>query len=350
MLHALKMWTTVLRADRGGAALSDEQRRALEAIERILGDASVRIGQVQDSARARADVPVESLDLGEVIQQVIELSRAQVVERSHLSTAPVAIEPSLPANLPRVRGSGSELRSVFLNLILNARDAMPRGGTIRIDVGLQGESVAVTVSDEGTGIPERDLERIFDPFFTTKGGRGTGLGLSIARNVMRRLGGSISAANRAPGNDGAQFTLTFPIVEASPAAPPAPQAPSLPRAGPRRVLVIDDDPENLEALETVMRFGGHDVSTAGSGPEAIARAERGERYDLVLCDLGMPGMNGWDVVARLRALAPEAAVYIITGWAHEIAAEDPRRATVAGVLAKPLDIDELDRVVTGCCA
>jgi len=122
----------------------------------------------------------------------------------------IKVSTSLP-ELPAVQGDEVELRHVFMNLLLNARDAMPQGGEIQIEGGLEGERVKITIADEGRGIPQESLERVFDPFFTTKGAHGTGLGLSMAHSVMSRLGGEIRAGNRPQG--GAVFILTFPGAE-----------------------------------------------------------------------------------------------------------------------------------------
>jgi len=116
-----------------------------------------------------------------------------------------------------VCGVAADLRYVFINLLLNARDAMPRGGTIRVRGSVAGGKAVVTVEDEGTGIPPEHLHSIFRPFFTTKGNQGTGLGLSMAYGVMARAEGSITAANRPEG--GAVFTLTFPLPQAAPSTP-----------------------------------------------------------------------------------------------------------------------------------
>ncbi|HET9597718.1 MAG TPA: ATP-binding protein [Anaeromyxobacteraceae bacterium] len=345
-LHALKMTLEVVRGGTDGQRLSHRQQRALDAVERIIRDATARVGQIQDAARSRGDAPMGSLELAGIIEDALQLAQAHVVERSYLSRAPIRIDTSIPATLPRVRGLESELRSVFLNLLVNARDAMPGGGTIRITAREGEGSVAVTVSDDGVGIPPEHLGRIFDPFFTTKADSGTGLGLSIARNVMRRLGGNITAENRS-GSKGAAFTLTFPIAQVATAEAPA-RVPSgtTPAASPRRILVVDDDADGGDALTEVLRIRGHEASSVTNGPEAIALFERGGRFDLVLCDLGMPGMNGWDVAERLRALDPSVTAYLVTGWGHEIAPDEPRRRTVAGILAKPLDLDELERAIT----
>ena len=179
------------------------------------------------------------------MRQSVEMARSTLEERSSLLGRSTQVEANLP-DLPPILGEPAELRQIFLNLLLNAQDAMPEGGAIRIGATVGKEAVVVTVEDEGQGIPEEFMGRIFDPFFTTKGERGTGLGLSIAYGAMARLGGSITAANRAGG--GAIFTLRFPI------APPTSRgaAPGLAqKVPPRRVMVIDDDPDNLEAFSAL---------------------------------------------------------------------------------------------------
>ena len=108
-----------------------------------------------------------------------------------------------------------------------------------------------------------------------------------------------------------------------------------------RILIVDDQVDNLEILREVLELEGQEVEVAQSGPEALEHFERGERFDLVLCDVGMPEMNGWQVALEIRGLAPGTPVWMLTGWAHEIDAADPRRQLVGGVLGKPLDLDAL---------
>jgi CheY-like chemotaxis protein len=202
--------------------------------------------------------------------------------------------------------------------------------------------VALRVEDDGEGMSEELLARVFDPFFTTKGTQGTGLGLSIAYSVMRRLGGSISAANRPEG--GAVFTLTFPVAApVERAEPPRPAPAAAPRD--RHVMVVDDDDDNLEATRWVLEGLGQRVSAARSGAEALALLAEGGPVDLVLCDIGMPGLDGWEVAERIQQIRPGTRTFLISGWASEIAPDDPRLRSVRGVLPKPLDLDRLERLL-----
>ena len=201
----------------------------------------------------------------------------------------------------------------------------------------QDKRVVLKVLDDGNGIPAKDLTKIFDPFFTTKGKRGTGLGLSMARGVLARLGGEITAENRPEG--GACFTLSFPVAS-RPSRPPPPRPPSAPALG-FHILVIDDDAESLQATRMAMESEGQRVDISQNGRDAIERIRLGARYDLVLCDLGMPDMNGWHVAREIQGVAPGTAVFMVTGWAQRIAPNDPRRRWVKGVLEKPATLDRL---------
>jgi CheY-like chemotaxis protein/anti-sigma regulatory factor (Ser/Thr protein kinase) len=307
---------------------------------RIVLDGAAMVGRLQDFARRRHDQPLGAVDLARVVAEAIDMARTELEQKTALGAAGVTVRDEVGA-LPAVRGDASELRHVLVNLLLNARDAMPRGGEVTVAGALEGDRVLITVSDRGSGIPREHLERIFDPFFTTKGGRGTGLGLSLAYGAMQRLGGSIRAANRDGG--GAVFTLCFQRAEEMPEPVPEP-APAVVRHG-ARVLLIDDDHDNLEAMRLVLEAHGCAVDVADNGAAAVERVRAGERYDVVLCDVGMPNMSGWQVAERMRAAAPEMPFYLLTGWAKEIPDEDPRRATVSGVLGKPVAVGELERLL-----
>ncbi|WP_164008897.1 sensor histidine kinase [Pyxidicoccus trucidator] len=204
----------------------------MDALVRIVTDASTRISRLQSFARQQPEGSTELVRLDTLVHDALDIARGDIDHRATREGVRVHVEVDL-APLPPVRGSATDLRFVFINLLLNARDAMPRGGTIRVRGRHEGGHVIITVEDEGTGIPPEHLGDIFRPFFSTKGDKGTGLGLSMAYGVVSRAGGTLIAANRRQG--GALFTLSFPTVE--PAAPVTPGAARKPRqraAAPRR--------------------------------------------------------------------------------------------------------------------
>jgi signal transduction histidine kinase len=204
-LNAMKLRLELLHR----AEATPSQYTHLDALSRIVADATTRVQRLQDFSRQRAEPSNEQARLEEVIAEAVEISRSDIEHRAARAGISVRLAVELP-RLPAVNASATDLRYVFINLLLNARDAMPRGGTIRVRGAVEEGKAVITVEDEGTGIAEEHLRSIFRPFFTTKGKHGTGLGLSMAYGVMARAGGSISAANRPEG--GARFTLTFPLA------------------------------------------------------------------------------------------------------------------------------------------
>src|SRR5437588_444798 len=299
-------------------------------LERL--DGREAIAGVHDVTRKRRDRPSDALDLAAVLTGAIEMARTES------EIADVRIEADVPP-LPLVRGSAAELAHVFGSLLLHAREQMPGGGPVQVKARVDRGRVLVTIRDAGEGMNEEDLARLFDPFSGVAGE--TALGLSVAWGVMSRLGGSLQAQSH-PG-EGTAFTPTFPL-----AAPPRRQPAPAPRGERRtwRILIVDDEQDNLEVLREVLEMEDQRVESVRSGPDAIGLFERGERFDLVLCDVGMPQMSGWQVAREIQRIAPGTQIWMLTGWANEIGEGDPRLRYVHGVLAKPLDLDQLRSLLT----
>jgi PAS domain S-box-containing protein len=332
-LNALLLRVELLCDD---TVLISRHHDALQLISRIVRDAASTIGRIQDFARRGHEQQVEHVDLSAIIAQSVEIAKSTLEERNFLQGRSIRVEAKVP-RLPLIVGDAAELRQTFLNLLLNAQDAMPAGGAIRITGSVREGDIAVNVEDQGCGIPKENISRIFDPFFSTKGTRGTGLGLSIAAAAMARIGGSISAANRPEG--GAVFTLTFPIARAKPAGSKPDYAPKIER---RRVMVIDDDLDNLQALSALLERKGHTVIRARSSAEAL---ESDSKVDIIFCDLGMPQIDGWEIARRLKSREDAPVFYLLTGWMAEIRADDPRLELVDSVVSKPVDPGILDQLL-----
>jgi len=244
--------------------------------------------------------------------------------------------------VPVVMGRPAELNEVFTNLVLNAIDAMPRGGTLRIRTRLGDHRHAViTVADTGMGMTEEVRKRVFDPFFTTKGEEGTGLGLSVSHSIVERHGGDLRVDSR-PG-EGTTFTITLPIGM----GPTGESTTGSETRGERkgRILLVDNDPQVLSILGEMLKDAGHHVLPVPSGSEAL-RVFVPNGFDLVMTNVGMPEMSGWDVAERLRASDPNVPVIFITGWGLQ--EEDQarcRRLGISALLFKPVPPQELHRTV-----
>lgn len=239
----------------------------------------------------------------------------------------IVLEVDCPASLPRVRVDVNQLEMALLNLVVNARDAMPRGGTIAIvasEVAASPDSpfplpagryVRLSVRDQGHGMDAITLARATEPFFTTKGvGKGTGLGLSMVHGLAEQLGGRLQLES-APGV-GTTASLWIPVAAGADIAPlrgepaPAPEAVSL------NILAVDDDALILVNTAAMLEDLGHTVTTAYSGREALAALARLERVDLVVTDQAMPGMTGTELIAALRRERPDLPVLLATGFAE----------------------------------
>ncbi|MCA1825819.1 MAG: response regulator [Myxococcales bacterium] len=328
VLNVIALRVATLRAD---PALQGA-RRTLEVLGRVVGDAARIVARLQDLARKRRDRPSDPLDLAAVLTGAIEMARSEA------DLAGVRIEASVPP-LPLVRGSAAELAHVFGSLLLHAREQMPEGGVVRVRAREERGKVCVTITDKGPGMHEEQLSHLFDPF---SGSGETALGLSVAWGVMARLGGSLTASSRR--GEGTTFTLNFPLAAPQRREPPRRITGEVPS---RRILIVDDEADNLDVLREVLELEGQEVEAARSGPEALAAFDGGGRFDLVLCDVGMPEMSGWHVAREIQRIAPGTPVWMLTGWANEIGERDPRREFVRGVLAKPLDLDQLRALLHG---
>jgi signal transduction histidine kinase len=186
------------------SAVRTSEAPNLHAMGQIIASGSALVAKLRSFGRTPVARP-GTIDLGPIVATAVAVAQSEM-EITPLEERPIRIVTALPS-LPNVNGYADDLCNVFLNLLLNARDAMPSGGTIRIGAQVEGGAVVVRVEDEGTGIAGANLSRIFEPFFSTKGANGTGIGLAVARETMGRIGGSITAQNRPEG--GACFELRF---------------------------------------------------------------------------------------------------------------------------------------------
>jgi PAS domain S-box-containing protein len=339
-------------------AVPAAQRGALAEATEAVVDALQGAERVRDVVRGLKDFSrpdqgqLAPTDVAEVMRQAVRLTRH---EASLLGRLTETYLPTLP-----VKASARRLEQVFLNLLINALQALQgveERGEVSVKVGPGGPGeVVAEVRDDGPGMTPEVRARIFEPFFTTKPvGAGTGLGLAICHGIVTSFGGRIDVTSE-PGR-GCTFRVVLPALEAAdtfdggdasrPTVLPAPGA--WPPAGlpvGRRVLVIDDDPSVLRMLDRSLA-GGPEVVAVSDPHEALRRLLTGERFDLVLCDLMMPGLSGMELHAALLAARPEriGAMVFITGGAFTERARDFLATCQAPCLEKPFDPEALRRLV-----
>jgi CheY-like chemotaxis protein len=284
----------------------------------------------------------------QVLEDVARLTAPQWRDKPQAEGRPIQLDVKSEPGC-WINGSPAELREAITNLIFNAVDALPHGGSIALRTRRLGEHVAIEVADTGSGIPREVQARVFDPFFTTKGEHGTGLGLPQVLAIVEKHGGTIEL-DSAPER-GTTIRVKFPRASAPTSAGRSkPESVELAKparsraAGGVQILVVEDEEQLARMARLVLSQHGHRVVVASSGDEAIERLAT-ERFDLVISDLGLgAGKNGWDVAQEVRERWPSTHFVLVTGWG---AAIDPKEAQARGVhevIAKPYRIADLRQV------
>jgi CheY-like chemotaxis protein len=295
------------------------------------------------------------VDLAEVVTEVLKITRPRWKDELQRQGRVIDTRVCL-TDLPPILGYAPEIREVLTNLILNAVDAMPAGGTLSLtgrvveatefpgQPSLPGvdvpSDVELLVTDTGIGMSDEIRQRAFDPFFTTKGVRGTGLGLSLVYGIMERHGGRIDV--RSAPNQGTTVVLRF--RGATKGEPAAAGAHVVEASSPRRMLVVDDDAMVRQTIASLLRASGHAVTEAEGGAAAIALLDS-DAFDLVLTDLGMPEVTGWDVARAVRARRPGLPIVLLTGWGEHGTGEPTLMGLVNRILGKPVRLEDLLAVV-----
>ncbi|MBI3078748.1 MAG: response regulator [Deltaproteobacteria bacterium] len=317
--------------------------RQLRVIEQAALDGGQTIRRIQEFTRTRSPRRHVQVDLPQILRDAREFTRPRW-ENEALASG-IAYDIRIEGGpVPLIAGDPAELREAFTNLLLNALEAMPQGGQVRLTAARDGGQVRVTVQDTGRGMSEEVREKAFEPFFTTKGPQGNGLGLSVVWGVVQRHDGEITLDSEE--GKGTTFTLDFPI-RAEAVKPEAPAARPAPPRG-AKILIIDDEPEVRAVLRDFLEAQGHTAVEAADGPAGVARFEA-ERFDLVLTDLSMPGMSGWEVAATLKSRV-QLPVGLITGWSDQLDPAKLAAKQVDFVLTKPFQLDEVLRCVAEALA
>ena len=336
-------YSELLQTDLKGSPYEVRSDDYLGTIISAAEDAAKMFNRLRDFYRPPENtedlLPVE---INELVERAVALTRPRWHGQALGQGATIELCCELAPDLPELLADAAELREMLTNLIFNAVDAMPDGGRITLRTSLDPEpegegTLVLEVGDTGVGMSEETRRRCLEPFFTTKGTRGTGLGLAMVYGTVQRHGGAI-ALHSAPGV-GTRFVLRFPrrrqipenaVVEIDPAEHPA-----------RRILVVDDQEPYLKILRHYLTGDGHRVETAVDGLDAMKKfraADReGEGFELVITDRAMPGMNGDQLAAGVKAMAPATAVILLTGLGRlENDEEGSRNGSIDLALLKPI--------------
>jgi len=327
------------------ASLGDDVRQQLEFIRTSINDVAETVGRMREFYREREPTEaLEPVDLNDVVNHVVGLTRPRWADQAQAQGATIEVRTELTEDLLPVHGRAHEIREALTNLVLNAVDAMPQGGTLTLRTRRSpaGE-IVLEVQDTGVGMDEKTLARAPQPFFTTKGDQGTGLGLAMVFGIMKRHNGRLEITS-APGQ-GTLVRLVFPAPERDTNAQGT-QTLEEPSA-PLRILAIDDQDTVRQALQDMLESVGHEVHSAASGQAGLRAFEeaqaQGKPFDVVITDLAMPGMTGHEVLQAVKDQAPQTPVIVLSGWGahHTRGGETTPSVQADAVLAKPPRVEAL---------
>ena len=331
----------------------EKLKRGLDIIIKTAEDGAKTVKRIQDFARQRRDHDFELVSIDQILLDASEITRPRWKNCAEASNIHITLNLQIGSN-GMVMGDDSELREVLVNMVFNAIDAMPEGGTLSLTTWTVADSVMIKVVDTGVGMYPEVRSRIFDPFFTTKGKAGLGLGLAVSFGIIRRHGGNIEVDSQY--GKGTEFLITLPLakiaeksvktdetvaVESPETELPVTQSDERSRT---RILVVDDESFVRELLGEILEGEQCDVYLAEGGSEALT-AFREVEFDGVFTDVGMPGMSGWELAREIRQVNKTIPIAVITGWGEAVGSNEQKAAGVDWVVAKPFTADRIAELV-----
>ncbi|MDQ6653948.1 MAG: response regulator [Acidobacteriota bacterium] len=325
-------------------------QRGLNIIIKTAEDGAKTVKRIQDFARQRRAHDFEPVSIDQILLDVSEVTRPRWKDLAEASNVQISLDVQIRSKA-KVMGDESELREVLVNMVFNAVDAMPRGGTLTLAAEDVDDTVVVSVGDTGVGMAADVKSRIFDPFFTTKGKAGMGLGLAVSFGIIRRHDGSVAVESEVGA--GTKFKISLPKAKvAEDAVLPAVEiekplvstsTATVPRTYDKdqpKILVVDDEEAVRELLRDLLENGGCRVYIAQGGREALGLFEA-HQFDGVFTDVGMPGMSGWELAHAIRQRNETIPIAVITGWGEAVGSDEQKKARVDWVVTKPFRAERI---------
>ncbi|HEX8459450.1 MAG TPA: ATP-binding protein [Pyrinomonadaceae bacterium] len=315
----------------------------LQIIIKTAKDGAKTIKRIQDFARQRRDHAFSPVAVDQLLLDVSEMTRPRWKDHAEAASVHINLELKISSKA-LVLGDESELREVLVNMVFNAVDAMPAGGTLTLATREVNGAVEISIADSGTGMSDEVRSRIFDPFFTTKGKTGMGLGLAVSYGIIRRHEGTVEVESET--GRGTTFRITLPSAKTGvkPQAGSDGQQPATVAESFRtKFLVVDDEESVRELLHDILVAEGHEVIVAASGREALALFAE-TTFAAVLMDVGLPGMSGWELARSIRERDARIPLAIITGWGEAVGSNAQKAAGVDWVVAKPFTIEQITSI------
>ncbi len=315
--------------------------RNLKTVEKAALDAAMMVQRIQNFARQGKNEVAVPADVNQTIRDALDFTRSRWRDDARAAgiSYDVIFRPEVGAN---ALFDQSAMREVFVNIIINAIEAMPSGGRLTITTAIEDDYLLANFVDTGLGMTGETRQRIFEPFYTTKGAKGQGMGLAVTYGIVERHGGDINVTSE-PGH-GSTFTIR---LKQAPDPEPVPSDDGgHPDVRSSFVLVVDDEAPIRTLLADLFRARGHKVMTAEDGLAGV-RAVKTTKFDLVITDLSMPGADGWAVIEETRRRWPDTKIVIVTGYGGfaELAVPGIDTSVVDALISKPFNIAEIDLTI-----
>src|SRR5437016_7671930 len=326
--------------------LSERARGYLVTIQRAIEDVASTVARMREFYRQREpQLELARININRILQQVVDLTKPRWCDLPQQRGIDVELRTELADDLPDVMGAEGEIRDALTNLIFNAVDAMPEGGSLTVRTVVdrqQPPQVRIEVADTGIGMDQETRRRCLEPFFTTKGERGTGLGLAMVYGMIQRHSAELEIDSES--GKGTTMRLIFPAYTEAFVSTVRLTVPQVVTRR-LRILLVDDDPMLIKSLQDTLEADGHVITATNGGQAGIDAFKSvhkgGSAFSIVVTDLGMPQVDGRKVAAAIKGIAPRTPIILLTGWGQRLLAEGDSPPHVDRVLSKPPRLHEL---------
>ncbi|MDR4505482.1 MAG: response regulator [Candidatus Scalindua sp.] len=330
---------------------NDQVMDTINIIDKAARDGAIIVDKIQQFSKTKLSYSgAEQTDLVKIVHEAVEFTMPRWKREAETKGIEYIIKNNLNNLRLNVRSNPTELREVIVNIINNSVDAMPDGGTIEFSATTDVESVVLSISDDGMGIEEEIKDKIFDPFFTTKGVKRSGLGMSVSYSIITRYGGVIRIDSRY--GKGTTVHIKMPLYSQEIMKRVKDQEAISDQKA--KILIIEDEEVILEMMKIILEGKGHKVFISKDASVGLEMYEN-DQYDVVLCDLAMPKVNGWKVANFIKNLdairkATKTPVILITGYELDTESIDYKKEGVDFILQKPIEFEKLERIISNLIA
>jgi signal transduction histidine kinase/CheY-like chemotaxis protein len=312
----------------------------LEMIRQAALDVTEIVRRLGSFSRRQSQGTRLIVDLNALVEEALALTRGRWHDEAQLHGIDIDVQLDAGHTFP-VGADEVSLREVLVNLLFNAIDALPEGGHIRVRTWSTEDVAQCEISDDGIGMSPEVRQRAPEPFFTTKGLRRRGLGLSLSYGIIQQHGGTLTIESA----EGRGTTVTFTLPTSRSLQARETEGVAGVGTGQMVILLVDDDAGVRATIASLLADDGHTVVEASSGAEALSRLDTTGKFDLLMTDLGMPKMNGWELIRSAKMKRPELPVVLITGWGETPRGQRPSDPQPDAILAKPVTEDDLRQAI-----